>query len=164
MNDNSYKNILGNFNVCILGAYYPQKSYNKLIKLRDYLIDNDFTNAKLVEDNPHPPSITNFVSSHSEQNILHSQYTMKNSNALVFVFSNSDKSQGHYMELQYFQDELYSIFKEKTIFLIEKGALDKLSSLIRGFMNGTPRTFEFNKIEEICKYTRTQLISMLIKP
>lgn len=157
------KRYLSTRNITILGAYYPNKSKIRLVKLRDYLRKSGFAKAKLVEDSP-PPNATNiFLPSQGEINLVNSQYIMLNSDALIFVFGISDQSTGHHLELQYFYDNLYNQLIDKTLFLVEEGAMHKLSSLIQGYINvskNSPGTYCFQTFKELCEYATYQLYSI----
>ena len=157
---------LGKLKITILGAYFPNESKNRLIKLRECLRKRGFVRASLVEDARLPNSINIFLPNQGQINVVNSQYIMLNSDALIFVFGLSDQSTGHHLELQYFYDTLYSKLIDKTLFLVEKGGMHKLSSLIQGYINGSknsPGTYCYKTFKELCEYSKYQLLSMFTK-
>lgn len=160
---NYYKKFYGKLKICILGAYYPKKSKGRLIQLRDCLQKNGFMDAHLVEDFPLPSGTKPLIKSPAVGNIINSQFTMSHSDALIFIFSLSDKSTGHKQEFQYFQDELHKSLNDKTICFVEKGAMNKMGSLMTGYLEDSPWTYCFNNFEEVCEYARKQFVTMFLK-
>lgn len=157
---------LSTLNITILGAYYPEKSKNRLIKLRNYLQENGFSNTRLVDEIHYPLSMNILIDEQDKKNVLNSHYAIQSSNALIFVFGLSDKSCGHYQELQYFYDNLYAQLINTTLFLIEKDTMRNLSSLIRGYIKSnknSPGTYYYKTFKELCEYSKYQLLSMFTK-
>lgn len=157
---------LGNLNITILGAYSPVESKKRLENLRDCLRDSGFLKAHLVEDALVPIAVTRSLKDQDKIFLVKSQYEMQNSDALIFVFGKNDISDGHKTELNYFYDFLYDKLIDKTLFLVEKGGMKKLSSLVRAQINNnkdSPGTYCFKTLKELCSYSYGQLFAIFIK-
>jgi hypothetical protein len=132
--------------ILILGAYFPNACQERLSNFRDFLIKNNYSNAKLIKDFPDKPSFHNDESIH---NLEKSKYYIKNwSEVILFVFSNNGSNEGVSIEFEFCCSKAIEKLSFSVVF--EESGL-RLSSLILGSVSlNEIKSDSFENTEDLC--------------
>jgi len=122
-----FKNKKKKLRILLLGAYTPKASEDRLIRFKNFLIENSYINAKLVKDFPDQPSFHNKTPVHI---VTKSKFLIEKwADVLLFVFSKGANNEGVAIEFEFCCSKVIGKLGFSVIF-VEKGLA--LSSMILG--------------------------------
>jgi len=102
-----YLLILPKLRILLLGSYHKKRGLPKLERLKDYLIQNDMNNCRVVKDFVSPPKMDD--EPEDRYNLRKSRYWMRHADILIFVFFPDVDNASVGVELQYAVDKILGV-------------------------------------------------------